>query len=150
MRHLEVAVIVPDRDVKQTYEVLCDFERYPDYSPEVRSVSVEANNGHKVSSWETDFRGGILRWREIDTFDPDAGTIGFEQIEGDIEHFSGRWMIAGEGTGSLIRFSAQFDMGIPSLSSIIDPIAEQALRENIIAILKGLFGPAVEILPPVA
>ena len=46
----------------------------------------------------------------------------------------------------LLRFAASFDMGIPALSSIIDPIAEQALRENIVAIIKGLFGLNVEIL----
>ncbi len=147
MRQLEIAAIVPDRGVKETYEILCDFERYPDYSPEVRSVEIESKNGESYSTWETTFRGGLLRWKERDSFDPESNTIGFVQTEGDIEHFSGWWKIAGEDGGSSVRFWAQFDMGIPSLSEIIDPIAEQALRENIIAILRGLFGPEVAILP---
>ena len=147
MRQLEIAVLVPGRGVKEAYDVLRDFERYPDYSPEVRSVVVESNGGECYSTWETTFRGGLLRWKERDSFDPESNTLGFVQTEGDIDHFSGWWKIAGENGGSRVRFWAQFDMGIPSLSEIIDPIAEQALRENIIAILRGLFGPEVAILP---
>ena len=147
MRELEIGVIVPDHGVKEAYDILCDFERYPDYSPEVRSVVIESNNGQQFSTWETTFRGGLLRWTERDMFDPASNTIAFEQTQGDIEHFSGWWKIADENGGSSVRFWAQFDMGIPSLASIIDPIAEQALRENIIAILQGLFGPTVELLP---
>jgi ribosome-associated toxin RatA of RatAB toxin-antitoxin module len=147
MKQLEIAVIVPDHGVKETYDILCNFERYPDHSPEVRSVVIESNNGDRYSTWETTFRNGILRWKERDMFDPESNTIAFEQTEGDIEHFSGWWKIADEGAGCKVRFWAQFDMGVPSLSHIIDPIAEQALRENIIAILQGLFGPGVTVLP---
>ncbi|MDP9360386.1 MAG: aromatase/cyclase [Acidobacteriota bacterium] len=147
MRELAIEVMVPDRKVEEVYEILCDFKRYPDYTPEVRSVTLESSGGEHFSTWETTFRGGILRWRERDSFDPVTNTIGFEQTEGDIEQFSGWWKIDGENGGSSVRFRAQFDMGIPSLSDIIDPIAEQALRENIIAILRGLFGPQVVVLP---
>ena len=147
MRQLEIAAIVPNRDVKSAYEVLRDFKSYPRHSSEVRSVVIESNNGEMFSTWETTFRGGLLRWREKDSFDPESNSIGFEQTEGDIQHFSGWWKISSEGAGCRVRFWAQFDMGIPSLSNIIDPIAKQALRENIIAILRGLFGDKVAILP---
>lgn len=70
----------------------------------------------------------------------------FHQTEGDIEHFAGKWQVSPLAGGGLISFSAEFDMGIPSLSRILDPIAEQALRENIITIIQGLFGRNVEIL----
>lgn len=147
MRQLEIAVLVPDRGVQETYDILCDFKRYPDCTPEVRSVVIESDHGESYSTWETTFRGGMLRWKERDSFDPASSTIGFVQTEGDIEHFSGWWKIAGENGGSRVRFWAQFDMGIPSLSEIIDPIAEQALHENVIAILRGLFGSGVALLP---
>jgi len=146
MREVEIGVIVPSHGVKEAFDILCDFERYPDCSPEVRSVVIESNNGERFSTWETTFRNGLLRWRERDVFDHESNTISFVQTEGDIEHFSGWWKIAGENGGSKVRFWAQFDMGVPSLSNIIDPIAEQALRENIIAILQGLFGRNVMVL----
>lgn len=147
MRHLEVLARVPDRTAGDIYEVLCDFERYPEFSKEVRSVEIHSSDGGQmISTWETNFRGGILRWTERDYFDPVARTINFEQVEGDIEHFTGKWAVEDLPEGRLVRFAANFDMGIPALSSIIDPIAEQALRENIVAIIKGLFGLNVEIL----
>ena len=99
-----------------------------------------------MSSWETNFRNGILRWSEIDVLDPATLTIAFQQTEGDIDLFLGHWKVKPFGEGAVIDFFAQFDMGMPSLSHILDPIAEQALRENIIAILQGLFGVQIEIL----
>lgn len=147
MRELAIEIMVPDRPAEEVYEILCDFESYPNCTPEVRNVTRDMSEGEHFSTWETTFRDGILRWRERDSFDPVTGTIGFEQTEGDIEHFSGWWKINGENGGSSVRFQAQFDMGIPSLANIIDPIAEQALRENIIAILRGLFGPQVVVIP---
>ncbi|MGB8507545.1 MAG: SRPBCC family protein [Pyrinomonadaceae bacterium] len=146
MRHLEVVVRVPDRSTVEIYETLCDFERYPLYSKEVRSVSIDSSSeGQMLSTWETNFRGGILRWKEIDRFNHVARTIDFEQVEGDIEHFTGQWAVVEQAEGVLVRFRASFDMGIPALSNIIDPIAEQALRENIISIISGLFGINVEV-----
>lgn len=145
MRYLEIVALVPDCSPAEIYSTLSDFNLYPEKSKEVRSVKIEMqSDGQMISSWETNFRGGILRWVEQDFFDPEAGTIGFVQTEGDIDHFSGQWKIEEHNNGGLIRFTAQFDMGMPSLSKIIDPIAEQALRENIQAIIEGLFGPDVE------
>lgn len=146
MRNLHIAARIGNRSVEEVYTILCDFERYPEFSDAVRSVTIDVSEGKPISSWETNFRSGILAWKEIDYFDRAAGTISFEQIEGDIAHFSGQWIAEPIDDGVLIHFRAQFDMGMPSLSNILDPIAEHALRENIIAIIRGLFGLQVEIL----
>lgn len=147
MRSLEITARVADRSADEAYSILCDFERYPEHSEAVRSVTVEVSrDGLMTSSWETNFRSGILRWVETDVLDPAARAIAFQQTEGDIEHFSGEWRVEPFGEGAVIYFLAQFDMGMPSLSQILDPIAEQALRENIIAIIQGLFGIQAEIL----
>ena len=97
-----------------------------------------------MSQWEVNFRQGILRWTEEDFFDPLTYSIQFRQIEGDAEHFSGSWLLSDTDEGCLICFAADFDMGIPSLSDIIEPIAEQALQENIRSILQGLLGDQIE------
>jgi hypothetical protein len=88
----------------------------------------------------TKFRDGILRWTEQDHFDPAARTIRFQQTEGDVEVFQGDWQIEPSGTGSRVTFNADLDLGIPSLSAFLNPVAADALRENITAILTGLFG----------
>ncbi len=41
---------------------------------------------------------------------------------------------------ALDRRAATYDMGIPSLAAIIDPIARNALQDNVLLILSGLLG----------
>ena len=60
------------------------------------------------------------------------------QIEGDVDYFAGQWSISETSQGCLIRFACDFDLGIPGLDDILEPIAEQALRDNTRSILKGL------------
>jgi hypothetical protein len=42
-----------------------------------------------------------------------------------------------------VEFTAVFDLGMASLAAILDPIAEQALRDSIELILRGLLGEQV-------
>ena len=147
MRHIEVQANAVGRTAAEVYRIICDFERYQEYSDAVRNVTItDTHEDYSVSKWEVNFREGILKWTEKDYFTPDTFSIRFQQIEGDAEHFSGQWLLADTEKGCLIRFIADFDMGIPSLSDLIDPIAEQALRENIQSILTGLLCGQVEFV----
>jgi len=40
------------------------------------------------------------------------------------------------------------DLGIPGIGDMLEPIAEQALGENIRAILTGLVGNTIEFIQP--
>ena len=44
-----------------------------------------------------------------------------------------------------VVFTADFDFGVPSLASIIDPVAERVLVETITEILRGLFGTVLTV-----
>nr|WP_234319358.1 SRPBCC family protein [Streptomyces sp. NRRL S-237] len=138
-------------DARTAYARVRDFARYPHLVPIVRRVDVApAGPGHTVvSDWEVDFRNGVLAWTEEDVFDDTAMGISFRQTEGDFETFDGRWAITphdadgngngeGGGAGCTVRFEAEFDFGLPSLSQIIDPVAERVLRETIETILRAL------------
>lgn len=94
-----------------------------------------------TSTWEVEFRDGVLRWREEDRLDHANRTIAFRQIEGDFESLSGSWRAADHEGNCRITFVADFDFGMPSIQSIVDPIAERELSDNIDEILTGLFGP---------
>ena len=50
------------------------------------------------------------------------------------------WRVAATEEGTEIEFTAEFDLGMPTLADILDPVAESALRDNIILILAGLLG----------
>jgi hypothetical protein len=133
------------------YETIADFERYPQLSDTVRSVTItEVGANLTVSRWEVNFRAGVLRWTEEDTFDPGALRITFRQIEGDIAIFDGSWECNDAAQGSEIVFSARLDMGIPSLADALEPIAARTLIDNVVSIVRGLVGSAELVASEVA
>jgi ribosome-associated toxin RatA of RatAB toxin-antitoxin module len=149
MRSVRLQLHVPHRSASDVYATLADFERYPELSDAVRSVAVtEMSANLTVSRWEVTFRAGLLRWTEEDTLDPDVLSIAFRQLDGDISVFDGSWQCvdswqcAEAAAGSEIVFRARLDMGIPSLADALEPIAVRTMTDNIVAIVRGLFGQA--------
>ena len=143
MRTVRLRLHVPHQPASDVYATLADFERYPELSDAVRSVTVtDVSENRTVSRWEVAFRAGLLRWTEEDTFDPDALSITFRQLEGDVAVFDGSWQCLPAEPGSEILFAARLDMGIPSLADALEPIAVRTLTGNIVSIVRGLFGSA--------
>lgn len=147
MREVTVAVEAAGRTAEEAYGLISDFARYPELTDTVTGVTVHPPDadGTVLSDWSVVFRSGQMRWSERDTFLPEKLTVRFEQLEGDFEVFRGEWVCEGHGPGTIVRFSASFDLGIPSLAEILDPVAESTLRDNIIRILGGLLGEVTEV-----
>jgi len=147
-----VEATVPGRELDEVYDAVADFARYEELTETVRKVEIhgEGEGGGLVSSWEVNFRNGILRWSEEDWFDRDAKTIRFTQVDGDMEHYAGAWEIESTEDGPLARFHAEFDLGIPSLRDMLHPIAKRALYNNMVLIMTGLLGPDLQFVsnPP--
>ena len=128
-----------DVEADEAFRRLADYESYAEHTSTVRSVEVVHLAGEPHSIWEVDFRGGVLCWTERDHTDEAARTLRFSQTDGDLAVFDGGWDVVPEPEGTRVTFCAELDLGIPSLAPIVDPVAEQALRENICTILQGLF-----------
>jgi hypothetical protein len=135
-----------DMDRSAAYERLAAFTDYPAYAEAVRSVEVsDLTEASCVSRWAFAFRGGLLRWTEADTFDRAAGRIDFDQVEGDLEVFTGYWQVRALAGRSEIIFDLLFDLGLPTLSEFLEPVAANATIENMTNLILGLFGPSAEI-----
>jgi ribosome-associated toxin RatA of RatAB toxin-antitoxin module len=147
MRHVELHALVRLASADEVFAAVPRWERYPELAPHVRSAKVHATLPQPVgsSSWELHFRSGLLRWTEEDTFLPDRLEIRFEQTDGDFDSFEGVWTLRQEGPDVSVVFSAEFDFGIPSLASILDPIAERVIRETVAWAVTGFF-PGTTIL----
>ncbi|WP_030266144.1 type II toxin-antitoxin system RatA family toxin [Streptomyces violens] len=140
MRHVSLHAIARGLAPADTYQRITDFRRYPELTDTVREVTVQPPlpDGSVVSDWVVSFRGGLMRWQERDSFSPETLSLTFEQTEGDFQTFQGSWRCAPSDDGTLIVFTASFDLGIPTLAEILDPVAESTLRTNIARILAGL------------
>jgi ribosome-associated toxin RatA of RatAB toxin-antitoxin module len=150
MRTVLIEAAVPDASADDVFARVCDFSSYPRHADVVREVEVTARvDGTMESDWSVRFRNGILCWTERDVLRPDAGRIDFEQVDGDFESFAGGWTVRQAGDGVHVRFEASFDLGMPSLAPMIDPIAERSLVETIEAVLVGLLGERVVVVAPV-
>jgi ribosome-associated toxin RatA of RatAB toxin-antitoxin module len=143
MRTVEVDARVPGAVPDDVFAAVADFASYPRHTSAVREVRVTETESGIESAWWVTFRNGVLAWTERDAVDAAGRRITFEQVDGDFAVFTGSWSVDQEDGGASVRFAASFDLGMPSLAPMIDPIAERALVDNIRAILTGLLGPAV-------
>lgn len=88
-----------------------------------------------ISRWDVAFRGGILRWTESDVIDTENRVYTFEQIDGDLAVFRGSWTVKDLADGAHIVFEEAFDLGMPSLAAMLDPVAQRALQANIVELI---------------
>jgi ribosome-associated toxin RatA of RatAB toxin-antitoxin module len=151
MHAAEIHGRVRAMSAEEVFDMIADFDRYQEYGESIRSVHVESSHGGVViSKWDVDFRGGHMKWTEEDTIDRSKLRIDFRQLEGSLRHFAGHWVVAPDGDDALIHFFGEFDLGMPSLASFIDRIAESTIRENLTSVLRGMFGDRFGLEPSAA
>jgi ribosome-associated toxin RatA of RatAB toxin-antitoxin module len=136
---VEIVTVVSERGSREMYALLCDTERFAQFTESIESLQVErADAATAVSTWRVRFRSGVLQWTEADVYDRERLTIAFHQLDGDFASFHGCWSVEPLPQGCRVRFTARFDFGMPTLAPMVDPIAEVALRESIGEIVVGL------------
>jgi ribosome-associated toxin RatA of RatAB toxin-antitoxin module len=146
MRQVHVAVRIPGAQPGKVFDSLSDFASFPRYSDVVHSVILEDSaDSDRISSWEVDFAGGILKWRERDRLDERRLRIDFELIDGDLLDLAGHWSVAPLARDSEVRFDARFDLGVPGMADLLEPVAGRAMMSTVSEMLHGVFGPGVEI-----
>ncbi len=146
MHTCEIHGRVRDTGAEEVFKSIADFERYARHGQSIRSIEVEQlDDGRILSRWDVDFRGGFMKWTEEDRVDDESHRIDFEQTEGNLRHFSGHWKVDDGDGGATIEFFSEFELGMATLGSFIDPIAEAAIRENLTAVMQGLFGERFEL-----
>lgn len=143
MQAVEVRSVVAGWTRQEVYERLKDGEVYVKYAPEqVKSVRTENGPDPRtaLTHWEIYFRNGVLSWSEVDLYDDDAYTIRFTQIDGDFDIFEGAWRVDEDEDDLILTFTADFDFGVPSMESIVNPVALRVLRHAMSEIVSKLFG----------
>ncbi len=140
MQRVRVAATTPWRTASEALVRLGDLASYPQHTADVHYVRVACRDGRPISEWEVAFGGGTLRWVEEDEFDLDNGRLDFRLVEGDIAAFAGSWTVEPLGAGCRVSFDAEFDLDIPGLADVLEPVAVAALTDSVSSILMGLLG----------
>jgi ribosome-associated toxin RatA of RatAB toxin-antitoxin module len=124
----------------RVWHVVTRVERYPDSMSSVQWVRILAEDGcRRRSAWSIVLKGAVLRWEEAEHLRHDARVMEFRQLSGDMELFQGAWRLTPLGecrTGVVL--SIDFEIGIPLLAEMLNPVAERSLRENCAEMLRGI------------
>ncbi|MFI5618016.1 type II toxin-antitoxin system RatA family toxin [Streptomyces sp. NPDC051567] len=123
------------------WAAVLDVERYPDCMDSVDSVTLvgRADAHHRTTAWSVRLQGSVLRWTEAEVIDPVARRFDFRQTSGDLGAFAGHWAVRAEPDGgSTVSLHVDFDIGIPLLAEMLNPVAEDAFRENAAQMLAAL------------
>lgn len=130
MPRVITVVDLPGLIPKDVWPTLIDFGRYPLVMEDVLSVDVlERQSDEMVTAWKVLLNGAEFTWTERDMLDV-PNVIRFEQIDGDLEVWQGEWRLDLQPEGLVARLTVDFDIGIPSMAEILDPIGERAIRAN--------------------
>jgi ribosome-associated toxin RatA of RatAB toxin-antitoxin module len=126
-------------DPGEVWAALLDSESYASYMEEVREVRVvEWDGDRRVSRWSVLLKGSELEWEEEEFIDHERRRIEFRQLDGDLAYFTGHWEVSSDERGTTAELHVEFDIGIPMMSEMLNPVAARALEDNSQAILRRL------------
>jgi uncharacterized membrane protein len=138
----KVTIELPIRaSIEEVWEILLDVGGYSDVMDHVRSVEVleEIDGRKRQVAWSVLLKGSILEWVEEEQIDRENYSIVFKQLSGDLEFFDGHWSLQAVGERETTAlFEVVFEIGIPPLAEMLNPVAQRALHESSIEILRGI------------
>lgn len=115
-----------------------DVEAYPQFMENVRSVAIidHADGATRTTRWSTLLKGSVLEWTEVEVIDDASLRIEFQQLDGDLDLFEGHWQLtASSATKTRVELAVAFEIGIPLLADMLNPVAARALKGNSEAML---------------
>ncbi len=126
-------------DAAEVWAAVLDCESFPTYMPEVREVVLLSQDGNqRLGRWSVLLKGSHLEWEESETIDHERMRIDFHQTEGDLAYFTGHWQVSRDGADTVVELHVEFDIGIPLMAEMLNPVAARALEDNSRAILESL------------
>ncbi|MGH2907076.1 MAG: type II toxin-antitoxin system RatA family toxin [Solirubrobacterales bacterium] len=134
---LELNVAAP---AARVWEAVTDIERMPEMVESVVSAEVlDGDLTHRTCRWAVTIQGAILQWTETELLDADSFHVRFEQRDGDLDVLLGEWMLTPvDPQLTTVRIRFEFEIGIPLLAPMLDPVAEQAFTRNCEDMLRGI------------
>ena len=130
MPYVETSIVIA-APARVVYELAKDQERFPEFMPDVESVSVVERQADRIlTRWKTLVEEAPIEWIEEDRFDDGNLRIDYKLLEGDLDKFEGAWTFEENGGETHVVLGVDYDFGVPTLAELIGPTLERKVREN--------------------
>ena len=135
--HVDLTIDAP---IEEVWALVVDVESYPTYMENVESVvrSADDTDGRRHTTWSVLLKGSVLEWTEAETVIASAHRMEFSQVDGDLDQFDGFWQLREVEGGTHAELVVEFEIGIPLLATMLNPVAARALEDNSKAMLLAL------------
>ena len=138
-----VVTQVATQSIEEVWHALLDCTSFPSYMDDVSEVEILDDSGaRRVTRWAVLLNDSELEWTEQDIIDHGRYRLEFHQIEGDLARFEGQWQLTAQGATTLVELRVTFDIGIPMMADMLNPVAARALEKHSRAIIEYLNGRA--------
>lgn len=127
--------------IERVWDSVLDVESYEESMENVRWVRLVGPDDEHTRrvEWSVLLKGSILEWEEEEQLDHDAHKVVFKQLRGDLEFFDGYWTLEELSPNETrAHFELNFEIGIPMLAEMLNPVAQRSLEENCAEMLRGL------------
>jgi coenzyme Q-binding protein COQ10 len=130
MPYVESRIVI-DAPARVVYELAKDQERFPEFMPDVETVTIlERRADGAISRWKTLVEEAPIEWTEEDRFDNEALRIEYRLLEGDLDKFEGAWTFEYRDGATHVVLGVDYDFGVPTLAELIGPTLQKKVREN--------------------
>jgi ribosome-associated toxin RatA of RatAB toxin-antitoxin module len=79
-----------------------------------------------------------VKWTEDEWWNLESLTSTFELVDGDFKHYKGDWAFTPSDSGTKIRMTLDFDLGLPLVGPLIVKLLDKIMQNNIDGMLKAI------------
>lgn len=139
-----VSEIDIDADPQTVFDIASRVELFPDFMPDVKKVELieRKDDGYSRSSWVALAKVASInkevKWIEDEWWDRENLTSKFEQVEGDYKHYHGDWTFTATDSGTHVKLTVDFDLGLPLIGPIIVRLLDNLTQSNLDSMLKAI------------
>jgi len=130
MPYVETTIVIA-ASPRAVYEIAKEQERFPQFMPDVESVTVlERFPDRVITHWKTLVEEAPIEWTEEDRFDDEKPQIDYKLLEGDLDRFEGAWTFVERDGVTHVKLGVDYDFGVPTLAELIGPTLQRKVQEN--------------------
>lgn len=135
---VQVSKVVPARRWK-VLRCLMHPADFPRYMPNVRECSLVARTREGTRTrWKVEMEGLPVSWVQEETLQIRNSALQFRLIEGDLQEFSGQWILKDHPEGTQVDVEVSLRVGIPQVEQIIGEALKEKVRHNFVSMLEAV------------